>query len=309
MQIQFSDARYIKLGRAGCWNDASLDGNEIHFGFGDVPHELALSLDRDALIDHQVRRGRSQRVAAEDAREIIDFYSLPESCLWITFARDHMWWAFAQSGVIWVGGEGSSNGFRKRKCVGAWSRFDISKEPLTLRSLSSLLTQVSAYRRTICELGAKESYLKRRLNCDVSPVVAEAQTAQKALTDILGRAIADLHQTDFETLVDLLLSRSGWQRISALGGTQEFIDLAVVHPATGERAAVQVKARADRTILRDYIERFDAAGSYARLFFACHSPDTVLMSDRPDVHIWQGPNLANIVSRLGLTEWVLEKVS
>lgn len=309
MTIHFSDVRYIKLGSSGRWNDVSLDAGELHFGFCDVPHKLASSLDREAIIDHQLAQGRAPRVAAEDAREILDFYGLPETCLWFTLARDHLWWTFAEAGVTWIGGDGTSHGYRKRRCITPWSKFDLAVVPMTLQSLSTVLIQVGAYRRTICRPRVPVRYLQRRLSGEANPVVTEAQAAQNALTDVLARAIAELHQTDFETLIDLLLSRSGRQRISALGGTQEFIDLAIEHPATGERAAVQVKSRAGQSVLNDYIERFDAAGSFARLFFACHSADTALVTDRPDVHVWQGTGLAASVTRFGLTDWVLAKIA
>lgn len=309
MTIQFSDVRYIKLGSKGCWNDVSLDRGELHFGFSDVSHELALSLDRQEIICHRRVQGIKPSVAADDAREIIDFYSLPETCLWITFARNHLWWTFADRAVTWIGGDGSVQGHRKRRCLEPWSKLDTSGAPLTLQSLSSLLTQVSAYRRTICRPQVRDEYLLRRLSGETNPVVLAAQAAQTRLIEFLVEAISELHQTDFEILIDLVLSRSGWQRTSAVGGMQEFIDLAIEHPATGERAAVQVKARARQPILNDYIEKFDAAGCFARLFFACHSTDTALISERQDVHIWQGKKLASTVARVGLTDWVLERIS
>ena len=51
-----------------------------------------------------------------------------------------------------------------------------------------------------------------------------------------------LHQDDFETLVDLIFARGGWHRVSALGGNEADIDLAVEQSLTGERAFVQVKS-------------------------------------------------------------------
>lgn len=309
MAIQFSDVRYIKLGPKGCWNNVSLDRGELHFGFRDIPHELASSLNKQDIIRYQQRQGRTLRVAAEDAREIIDFYSLPETCLWITLARNHLWWTFADKTVTWIGGDGAIQGYRKRRCLTSWRKLDAAGAPLTLQSLSSLLTQVSAYRRTICRPQVTDAYLQRRLSGEANPVVVEAQAAQNILIDVLARAISELHQADFEVLIDLVLSRSGWQRISAVGGLQEFIDLAIEHPATGERAAVQVKSRAGQPVLNDYIEQFDAAGCFRRLFFACHSTDATLISERQDVHVWQGKKLAATVARIGLADWVLEKIS
>jgi hypothetical protein len=92
--------RYIKLGRNGSWERASLDNGELHFGFQDAPHELSLTGNFDGIRQHLIEKGRDPRSATRDAREICEFYSLDEECLWITFAREHMWWAFATPAVL-----------------------------------------------------------------------------------------------------------------------------------------------------------------------------------------------------------------
>jgi hypothetical protein len=46
---------------------------------------------------------------------------------------------------------------------------------------------------------------------------------------------------DFETLVDLVFSTSGWRRQGVVGKTQKTLDLDLILPSTGERAFVQVK--------------------------------------------------------------------
>jgi hypothetical protein len=45
---------------------------------------------------------------------------------------------------------------------------------------------------------------------------------------------------DFETLVDLVFSTSGWRRQGPVGKTQKMLDLDIVLPSTGERAFVQI---------------------------------------------------------------------
>jgi hypothetical protein len=45
------------------------------------------------------------------------------------------------------------------------------------------------------------------------------------------------------------------------------IDLALEQPATGERAFVQVKSRADSSVFSDYIERFRADPTNDRMLF------------------------------------------
>jgi hypothetical protein len=316
MPVEFSQARYIKLGKGGCWNDISLERGEIHFGFGGVSHELAVSKDYEAIRQRQSATGRKGNAASVDAGAIIDFYSVGTDCLWITFARGHLYWTFSEPDVIWVGGNSSGedspdHGFRYRKCLGSgWSKLDQEGNPLTIESLSTSLTKVAAYRGTVCRVSCAD-YLYRRINGLVDPLIERARLADQAMLDVMDAAIAKLHQADFETLADVMFASSGWHRTSAIGGSQEFIDLALEQRITGERAAVQVKSKADQAVLSDYISRFDAlGGAYDRLFFVCHTTSPQLAEPkRQDVQVWQGRSLSEKVLRLGLTQWVLQKMS
>ena len=126
---------------------------------------------------------------------------------------------------------------------------------------------MAAYRGTVCRV-TSAAYLNRRINCLIDPLVERARLADQAMLDVMDVAISKLHQADFETLADVMFASSGWHRTSAIGGNQEFIDLALEQRITGERAAVQVKSKADQGVLSDYISRFDAlGGAYDRLFF------------------------------------------
>jgi hypothetical protein len=95
MAITATTVRYIKLGRNGSWEHSALDGREVHFGLRDASHELMLTGNYEAIRQHSIDQGRGDAAATRDAREAEDFYKLDETCLWITFAREHMWWAFA----------------------------------------------------------------------------------------------------------------------------------------------------------------------------------------------------------------------
>ena len=116
--------------------------------------------------------------------------------------------------------------------------------------MSTLLTQVAAYRQTICRI-KPAAYLLRRINAVEEPVVARAREARSAMVAVAAEMIAALHWADFETLVDLIFARSGWQRISRVGGTQKDVDLILEQPATGEKACVQVKSKAGQAVLDD----------------------------------------------------------
>jgi hypothetical protein len=309
MTIAPSDVRYIKLGRGGRWDRVSLERGEIHFGHGQLSHEIALRGDRDQIKQTRMDQGRDPRAAAEDAREIVDFYQLGSDCLWITFARDHLWWTFAELEVTWLGA-GEGHGERTRKCIGGWRNTDINGVPLRIDSLSTKLTKIAGYRRTVCAVDAKD-YLLRRINGIVEPLVATSNVARDALLDALTEAISSLHWADFETLVDVIFARSGWHRASAIGGTQKLFDLTLEQPTTAERAAVQVKSAAGQKILEEFVSQSDESGIFDRLFFICHSPRGQLISppDRGDVHVWAGRGLAATALRLGLADWIIEKVA
>jgi hypothetical protein len=69
----------------------------------------------------------------------------------------------------------------------------------------------------------------RRSTPDPAPINTDT-------TDIALRMVRQLNCRDFETLVDLIFLRGGWQRISALGGDQAHVDLVLSEPISGETA-------------------------------------------------------------------------
>jgi hypothetical protein len=309
-RIVANEVRYIRLGkRGGIWEQLSLDRGELHFGYGGITHAMALAGNTKAIIHASIERGRDPKTAAQDARQILDFYQLGPECLWITFARGHMWWTFAKPKVIWLGGSFKEHGERIRKTSDGWRNTDINGVPLRIDSLSTKLTQVANYRRTICSVGPKD-YLLRRINGAVEPLVQKSNSARALMLDVLTEAIASLHWQDFETLVEVIFARSGWHRASAIGGKQAVVDMVLQQPTTGERAGVQVKSRAAQAKLANFIDRADAAGTYDRLFFACHSPvgQLAVPAERTDVHLWTGRELAATALRTGLADWIVEKM-
>jgi hypothetical protein len=305
--IKPGDIRYIKLGKGGEWEHVSLTRGELHFGHKEIPHALALTGDREVIKKAVIENGRDPQAAADDAREVVDFYTLGAVCLWVTVAQDHLWWTFAEPEVTWLG-EGRDHGARTRRSIGGWRNADINGRPLRLDTLSTKLTKVASYRRTICAVEASD-YLLRRINGVTEPVVEKNGQAREALIEAIEEAIKALHWTDFETLVDVIFARSGWHRASAIGGNQKLFDMLVEQPTTDEVAGVQVKSSATQEVLADFVEKADASGLYDRLFFACHSPRGALTPPRDNVHVWSGRDLAATVLRVGLADWVVDRVT
>ena len=204
----------------------------------------------------------------DDLREIRDFYEQPAECLWITFGRGRLWWAYSDPHVRL-----RDDGVRERATLAPWSCLDAQGRELRINDLSTSLTQTAAYRRTICSVTALETYLLRRLNAEADAQVERVEGLMADLTTAVGTVIADLHWRDFEVLVDLIFARSGWRRVAAVGGSgQADSDLILQQAVTGERAFVQVKSKATPATLRDYQARFEDYPNMDRFFFACHTP-------------------------------------
>lgn len=300
-----TDVRYIKLGPAGAWVDRCLDEGLLELGHTSVPHALAAAGDWQAVRAHFISQGARPSKASDFTRELRDFYTLPDTTLWITTARGRLWWTFARPEVEALQGEG--RGGRLRRTWGRWRATDANETPLDLDGLSTRLTKVSAYRQTICQVEAAD-YLVRRINAEPEPMVARARDAQAELASAADDLIQALHWRDFELMVDLIFAGSGWRRVSAVGGSdQADSDLVLEQAATGERAMVQVKSSADQSTVDDYTMRFQAGG-WDRCFFVCHTARSNLRppEDRA-FHLWQGEALTHQAVKAGLLDWLIAR--
>lgn len=214
-RIQPTEIRYIKLGEGGGWAQRSISEGILLFGYPTVPHDACERRDWQE-IEQRLSDRRSARAITAGVNEIRAFYELGEDCLWITFVAGHLYWAFADPAVQWIGDGNSDNPSRKRVTLSGWRKTDISGKSLKAANLSSKLTKVQGFRGTICRI-AEEQYLLRRINGDVEPIVARANEARRAVTLLTLEMIHGLDWADFETLADLIFARSGWQRFSRVG--------------------------------------------------------------------------------------------
>ena len=310
--VRSSKVRYIKLGAGGRWEAASLDQGRLDWGLPTDPHEMALEGNWEGLRDHYRGLRTAQGSVTADLTEAEAFYDRDPDALWITFARGKMWWAFAEPQVHWAGGEGETHGTRYRLTRDGWHDSDLAGAPLYTDRLSSSLTQVAGYRRTICGVTEAACCL-RMINAEVDPDRAALDAARQAVVEGIAKATARLHWRDFELLVELILTRSGWRRVSALGGTLKDVDLIVEQPFTGERMVVQVKSKAAQTVVDDYAQRFASRGGGERLLFVCHSPAGMLreqvLEDGRALQVMTNPEIARRVIDCGLAGWVLDRAT
>lgn len=314
-KISATAVRFIKLGRGGRFEQSALEDRRLYLGYHSAPHEDCAEGDWDAIYQIFLNDGHKPSVARNHARQVRDFYQEPDSCLWVTFIDGSMWWTFANPDVTmcieenWREIPSEARGpSRYRSCVNDWHNTNIEGEQLLMRTLPGYVTKVvSGFRGTTCQIEHADAVL-RIINCEIDPWVEKAMVSREALVASLEKVIDRLYWKDFETLIDLIFQRSGWPRVSRVGGSQKLIEFELENPVTGERSFAQVKAQAGQNTLDDYVARFERDAGYKQMFFVCHTSKGNLRSDDPDVFIWTGPKVAEMAMKTGLTDWILEKV-
>jgi hypothetical protein len=135
MAIEAKTARYIHL------DDKSMEISTLYFGeiqlrTISVADELASEGDVEKISRHLEQLGYPPEAAAAGAHEATDFYGLGADCLWVTVARDHLWWTFADPQVIWLMNDFVLTDARVRKSIGGWRNTDVRGAPLKMSMLS-----------------------------------------------------------------------------------------------------------------------------------------------------------------------------
>ncbi len=307
-RVTAKEARYIKLGRSGCWEGLCLADGTLRLGYYEVPHELAQTGDLEALRAYFRRGGCTSQVASSHAKQVLDFYRAGPETLWITFSDGHLWWARADGPVEFLGGseaEMDARGSRLRCTRDGWQKTSLGGRPLRVSELNGALTKTAAYRMTICAVEPFD-YLVRKINDEDLPEVARAKGARNGALDSIRDLMRLLTWRDFELLVELIFSQSGWRRTGETGGTQETVDIELELPSTGERAFVQVKSRTDQGQLQDYMARL-ADRPESKMFYVYHTARTPLRAAGGGVVLVGPERLAEMVLTSGLFDWLLKK--
>jgi hypothetical protein len=304
--IRPTRVRYIKLGEGGTWEKECLDKGIIRYGFGSANAQrfpLCIARKWDALTKSFIAEGRSKGTATRFTNETRIFFEDDGSTLWITFVGEQLCWGLltADPAERHPDGNGVS-----RAVAGGWRWKDLNGEQLTKDRLSGALTKLAAYRGTSCKVDV-ENYVVRRVNGKKTPQVERAVAAVEVMRKSVLELMQDLGPGDFETLVDLVFTSSGWRRLGAVGKVQKTLDLDLMLPSTGERAFVQVKSKTSSAQLATYVAQLDNRGPFDRMFYVFHSGEAETDDDRVIV---LGPDkLAELVLDAGLVNWLVHKVS
>jgi hypothetical protein len=305
-----NSVRYVKNGKGGRWWQSAKTNAQIHLGWKEIPHELLRNPDFPAIEKLNRRGFTDQGAATRDYNALRWLLDNPSQHVWITFEDGCMWWCTVRDRVHPnPRGQDQDNGHFWLACDRPWSNHSLRGRLLAISDLPGGVTATANFQGTVCKPDASEAILRiirDEMDQDVVALVDVRGRYEQAIYKIINRLVWQ----DFEQLIDLILARTGWMRISTLGGTREGIDIEVENQTTNEIAFVQVKSSAGQAVLDDYVRRFEAQRErYARMIFAVHSPNSRLTPPAHlPVQLWTSQKLAPLVVRLGLGEWVENKL-
>jgi hypothetical protein len=294
---------YIKLGRGGDWEAESLRDGVLRFGYREAPHDLCARGDWQGVWEAMKAIRGDAGAATRDVNQIRAYYEADEHSIFITFVGGLLYWCRPTGPV-----ELLDDGSHRRQTADGWRNTSVNGTLLSADRLSGRLLKVQMFRGTICDVRAGD-YLLRKLSDQLSPEVAAAEEAERALMTAIVDLMRLLTWQDFELLVDLVFSTSGWRRVSQVGRTQKTVDLELILPSTAERAFVQVKSQATSAALNDYVARLAEADAYNRMFFVWHTGDIAEESSPAGVILLGPLKLSRMVLDAGLSSWLREKVS
>jgi hypothetical protein len=302
-----SSVLYIKNGKGkngqGEYWDTAKTRNQIHAGWRKIPADVIRNFDA-AKIDNVYHRHYPDGTG-QDLNALKRLLDKPSQHVWITMENGFLWWCLVKDKANASDRDREGQGHLWLECARPWSNTSLGGRKLTRSDLPGSVQKVAGFKGTVCQPEAWD-YVLRIIRDQPDAKVAEANRRRADYAKAMRDLISDLGDKDFEQLVELILIRSGWERISKeSGGVQEGIDLDVENAAAGERAFVQVKSTADQKILDQYVRRFKAQRkTYNRMIFAVHSPKGRLRVSQQNVRVWGGEQIAQLVVRLGLGERV-----
>lgn len=294
--------RYIKLGEGGAWAADCIQNSTIRVGFWtDDYYDLCMNGQWEELAAaYRNEKGRSKGTASRFSGEVRAFYQDDGSTLWVTFHDRKMYWTFIDPSST----PRPANGEGTFRATQPWTCQSIGGTTLWMVELSGGLTKTAAYRGTSCEVEDPD-YVIRRVNDEKRAENIEAVRIVAELENVVVRLMSLLTPPDFELLVDLMFSASGWRRRGVVGGPQGTVDIELELPSTGDRAFIQVKSSTTQADFSAYEQAMERMG-VERMFFAYHTG--TVHSEAPRITLLGPQRLARMVIDAGLVSWLMKKV-
>jgi hypothetical protein len=305
--------RYIKLGESGKWWRDCKEKKILRLGFNSGESEiinLSKSGDWDAVKNYW--QERQVGTPTQHTNQMREFFEDIGTTLWITFEGGCLYYTFTTGDEFFAeppvaGSEWTTH----RKLSGdGWKNTDSDGNELRIEGLSGRLTKTAAYRQTICGLQSDvEEYLRNRLQCRIGPQLAKAVQSKLEIEQSIIPLVQLLTPSDFELLIELIFSNSGWIKTSKTGGNQRTTDLDLYNPITNQQIWVQVKSSTNAAQFSEYVEKHYAERSnYETMYFIYHSGSVGEHAEYDrQIVVWGHEVVSKQVVANGLIDWVLNK--
>lgn len=305
-----AQVRYIKLGFSGSEAQWCIDNKAIYLGYGQP--NLHLNAEKgqwdnvlDILMIGRDDTGAQRGAATRHLNQIRSFYDLTENDYFITFHQNKLWWCQPKGETAPYYNDPNE---RMRFTVNGWSDKDLKGQILWEDHIDGRISQVQAFRGTICEVQETEQLL-RIIKGEMKQETKVAMDARAHLLSSLEPLISALNDVDFELLTDLIFARLGWQRESVLGKTKKDIDLVLHNPISNKTVNVQIKSRSTLDELKKFIDSCNQQGREG--YFVVHNDTEELkkLSNKESaITLWGREKISQLCVKLGLVDWLINRV-
>lgn len=302
-RVQANRVRFIRLGEGSSWAEECLRSDTLRVGFWLNEHfDLCTKAKWQELARAFEKHGKSKGIATNFVTQVRAVMEDDGTTLWVTFYAGRMYWTFIDPRVEpWPATHGDEGAYRQTR---PWRSETIHDVPLWMTALPGWLTKTAGFLGASCDMERPNDVIQR-VNGDAIPAVA---TADRLLGELQTSVVPLLHLMDwrdFELLVGLIFSTSGWRRQGRVGEEQETSDIEIELPSTGERAFVQIKSATSQPEFDEYRTKFGGS-AYNRMFYAYHQGE--IHNADPRITVLGPERLAKMIVEAGLVSWVLDKV-
>jgi hypothetical protein len=284
----------------------------INFGMTEARHQRLLELRENELNFEQFLKGEIESKTAYTRNQHRMFYQSKPNSVWVTVYNGLLYFS---EDVDQLNDEAFAplmpNGWIRRRIKG-WRAV-----PISVAKLPGGIRNLSIQRQTIVEIPEERksglfTLIKNVVNQD-RPSVSEYEAAFKDRDVMMQGLIRNLGPDDFETLIDMILYRMSYIRESILGEQEKDFD-GVYKDLRNDTDSlyVQVKCAATSKELTEFALVCQDLSDHdpgTKAVFAYHTGNLPAMTKTfPGLQVWDLRTVASHVIRLGLENWILNRV-
>ena len=209
-----NSVRYVKNGRRSLWWNAAHTNGQIHGGWDDVPDELLLKKDLPAIETLLRKESGDKPGATQDFNQLHDLLNSPSQHVWVTFENGFMWWCTVRDDItITPDPEATTSGHFWLTCSRPWSNTSLTGRLLATSELPGTVTTTAGFRDTVCTPKDWEAIL-RLIKGETHKYAIDSADRRREYELAVHKIVQRLSPQDFEHLIDLILARTGWERIA-----------------------------------------------------------------------------------------------